>query len=189
MPRNLLVVCVIPRLFASHSGSFAVILSEAKSPAISAQDKLREESLYFAQGKLREESRSEAAQLPGLPSFAIPQETNRRPNIRILRCSGPVIPSRFAPVRVALSPSLVVLSGAKDLGISLRVNFAKGLTVNYARNLALKIRQRVRNEAGMCLGIKDLKNCAPIADWVGMLDFVNVAAIFEPLSPGRGRSR
>jgi len=33
-----------------------VILSEAKNPGISAQDKLREEPLYFAQGKLHEES-------------------------------------------------------------------------------------------------------------------------------------
>jgi len=32
------------------------ILSEAKNPGISAQDKLREEPLYFAQGKLHEES-------------------------------------------------------------------------------------------------------------------------------------
>jgi hypothetical protein len=37
---------------------FAVILSEAKNLALPAQDKLREGSLQFAQGKLREESRS-----------------------------------------------------------------------------------------------------------------------------------
>ncbi len=60
-----------------------------------------------------------------------------------------VILSRFAPLRIALSPSLVILSGAKNLGISLRVNSAKDLALSLeapfvilsgAKNLGISLR-------------------------------------------------
>ena len=48
-------------------------------------------------------------------------------------CRG-VILSRFAPLRIALSPSVVILSEAKNL----RAGSAKRLTVNSAKNRAWK---------------------------------------------------
>ncbi|GEM_PF-5331912 len=48
--RSNLLSCAI----ACHPEPFAVILSEAKNPGISAQGKLREGSRYFVQGKLHE---------------------------------------------------------------------------------------------------------------------------------------
>ena len=45
-----------------------------------------------------------------------------------------VILSRFAPLRIALSPSVVILSEAKNL----RAGSAKRLTVNSAKNLPFK---------------------------------------------------